>query len=391
MKKERKMKLVYLLAIILAFSSCKKEIHVTPVVEQELMVSTFVGSGSFGFRDGIGEATGFKRPTSMVIDASGNIFVADKGNFRIRKVTPNGVVSTFVGDGIGGYLDGTGTAAKIGGGDNAITIDAQNNLYLADPANLCIRKITPAGVVSTLVGAPGRSNVDGPIATAGVKFISQADIAIDASNNIYFNDIKGIRKVSADGIVSTIVQVGPKTITGPIATAVIASPINLCTDKTGNIYVASLGLNDMLVIKISTDQMVSYYAGKINGSPISYSLGLAESAQFNGIRGMIADKSGNVLIVDQNHIVTKITPDGWVRLVAGIQYAESYRPFVPGPVFTTTFADNIDVAVDPNGIIYVLDCSLGSIRKISLVDKPTNPPTQTEIEKANWNKATTWK
>ncbi|WP_222538866.1 hypothetical protein [Pedobacter polysacchareus] len=386
----KKMKLTYLLMTILAFSSCKKMMNVAPTVEKELVVTAFVGANAPAFQDGVGESTAFARPNSIAIDAAGNIFVADRSNARVRKVTPAGEVSTFVGSGIGGYQDGTGIAAKIETGNNAITIDAQNNLYLADQKNTCIRKITPAGVVSTLVGAPGRSNIDGPINIAGVDFTDQPDITIDASNNIYFLDRKGIRKISADGIVSTIVKTGNSTFTGPIATAVIANPLNICTDKAGNIYVSAQGFNDNSIVKVSTDGIVSIYAGA-PASGFGYNIGLAVTAQFNNTRGMSADKEGNIYVVDNNHVIVKITTDGFVRLVAGVPYKGGAVPFVPGTATKAVFSDLVDVAVAPDGTIYASEYIASSIRKIALVDKPTTPPTQTEIDKANWNKPTNWK
>lgn len=386
----KRIKLAYVLAILLGFGSCKKAAKIAPVVEQEMIISDFVGANAPAFKDGIGEGSAFNRPFSMVIDASGNIFVADTYNVRIRKVTPNGEVSTFVGNGIAGFKDGTGTSAQIGDGDNAITIDAQNNLYLADRNNSCIRKITPNGVVSTLTGAPGRSNIDGPIATAGVSFAQQADITTDPSNNIYFIDVKGIRKISTNGIVSTILKSGSNTTIGSVATATVQKPYNITTDRLGNIYIASITNFNHIIIKIGIDGIVSYYAGDPDQDS-GYNVGLSLAAKFYFPRALTADKSGNIFVVDNNHTLTKITTDGFVRLVAGIPYIGPAATFIPGIAIKATLSDPADVAIAPNGDIYTLDTFSSSIRKISLVDKPTTPLTQADIDKANWNKATNWK
>ncbi|WP_316841432.1 hypothetical protein [Pedobacter gandavensis] len=386
----KKMKLAYLLAIILAFCSCKKMNSVTPIVEQKLMVSDFVGAGGAAFKDGVGDGAAFNLPNSMTIDATGNLFVADNNNLRIRKVTPDGTVSTFAGNGIQGYLDGTGTTAKFGY-NTSISIDAQNNLYVADPENSCIRKITPTGVVSTLVGAPGRSNLDGPIATAGVSFRNIPDLTVDGLNNVYFIDNKGIRKVGINGIVSTVVKIGSSNITGPIATSAINNPLHITSDKNGNVFVSSLSQSNLLIFKISIDGVLSRYAGAPDGE-VGYQLGISDVARFTRTRSLTSDKLGNIFITDNNHVVVKITTDGYVRHVAGIQYTGVYLPFVPGSAMTATLPDIIDVAIDPNnGTLYVLEESPSSICKIALIDKPTTPPTQTEIDKANWNKPTGWK
>lgn len=388
----KKDKLAYILATILAFSSCKKAAYVEPIVEQSLIASNFAGSNGPSFSNGTAEGAAFATPTSMVIDASGNLYVADNGNRSIRKVTPDGAVTLLAGDRIGGYQDGTGNAAKFGDGNNTIAIDVQNNLYLADVANSCIRKITPAGVVSTLVGAPGRSNLDGPIATAGVSLTTISDIAVDASNNIYFIDTKGIRKISADGNVSTILKSGTGTTTyGPIALQAIVNPQSLTTDKAGNIYVSSRGSNENVIVKISTDGIVSQLTGK----GIGYNNNVvALAARIGDTKGMCVDKNGNLYMGDAaNRVVTKITTDGYARLVAGIPTptGSTSQIFKPGPAFEIPFGDVRDVAVDANGNVYVLEFTASSIRKISLVDNPSSPPTQDEIDKATWNKPGTWK
>lgn len=388
----KKHKLAYILATILGFSSCKKAAHVEPILGKEAVANAFVGANGAGFNNGIAENAIFTNPTSMVIDVSGNIYVADNGNKLIRKVTPDGVVTTLAGDRIGGYQDGTGTAAKFGDGNNTIAIDVQNNLYLADVANSCIRKITPAGVVSTLVGAPGRSNLDGPIATAGVNLPTISDITVDGFNNIYFTDAKGIRKISTDGNVSTILKIGTGTTTyGPIASQAIVNPQSLTTDKAGNIYVSSRGTNENVIVKISTDGIVSQVSGK--GLVYNNNV-VALAARIGDTKGMCVDNSGNLYMGDAaNRVVTKITTDGFARLVAGVQNPSSNAgvPFKPGLAFETSFADVRDVAVDAGGNVYVLEFTAASIRKISLVDKPITPLTQSEIEKANWNKPTNWK
>lgn len=384
----KKTKLIYVLAIVIAISSCKKAMTVSPKADQETTISAFVGGGTAIFFDGIGTKAGFVRPTSMVIDASGNIFVAD-GNARIRKVTPKAEVTTFAG-GVIGSVDGTGTAAQFGNGNNPITIDAQNNLYVVDRNNSSIRKITPTGVVTTIAGAPGRAASDGPILTAGIGTDIQ-DVTIDNSNNIYFIDnSKGIRKVSADGIISTVLKLVPGISTyGSIASATIAGPTSIAADNAGNIYVASRGTNQSVIVKIGIDGIVSQYAGNSAGYNVNVG---ALPARFGQIINMTIDKAGNFYLADVvNNTFTLITSDGFVKAIAGIPYSTGGPfPFIPGPVAKTSFPDVKDVAIDPSGIIYVMENSGSSIRKIVTSDIPT-PPTQNEIDKATWNKPTNWK
>lgn len=331
--------------------------------EEEMVVSAFVGVGAPSYKDGIGEAAAFNKPVSITTDTFGNIFVVDNVNLRIRKVTPEGVVSTFAGSGILGYLDGPAASAQFNY-HGQITSDAQNNLYLTDPENSCIRKITPEGIFSTIAGAPGRSYSDGPITTAGIEIVPYADITVDAFHNIYFLDRNGVRKISNDGIVSTIVHNGSSNIIGSIKSASIPNPQNICTDRNGNIYVSSHSQSNTVIFKINTEGMVSVYAGVLGGDE-GYQLGIAQTARFLTTRGMETDISDNIFILDNNHVITKITPDGFVKFVAGTQYTGSARPFIPGKASQAVFYDSTDIAVDSNGIIYILEYQGSSIRKIS--------------------------
>lgn len=158
-------------------------------------VTTLAGSGGFGFADGTGAAASFYRPYGIAIDAAGNLFVADSENNRIRKVTPGGVVTTFAGSGAPGAADGAAASATFqrpGG----VAFDAAGNLYVADTGNSVLRKITPAGVVSTLAGQAGVMGSQNGIGSAA-RFRQPSGVAVGADGTIYVADTLGnrIRKV----------------------------------------------------------------------------------------------------------------------------------------------------------------------------------------------------
>ena len=173
-------------------------------VTQSGAVATFVGSMGGGYADGIGTAAMFNGPNALTIDTLGNVYVVDLGNTVIRKVTPTGVVTTFAGTaGMAGSQDGTGAAAKFSGSMYGITIDASGNLFVDDGNR--IRKITPAAVVTTLAGAytnPGFADGTGTAA----RFYSPKDISSDAAGNLYVVDqnYTAIRKVTPAGAVTTV-------------------------------------------------------------------------------------------------------------------------------------------------------------------------------------------
>ena len=148
-------------------------------------MSTLAGNGTLGFAEGTGTTARFYQPTGLAFDAAGNMYVADNQNHRIRKITPAGVVSTFAGSGTAGFADGTGTAAQFQGPFD-VAVDAVGNVYVADTYNYRIRKITPAGVVTTLAGNANYGYADGDGAAA--KFYQPKGIVVDPAGNVYVAD-----------------------------------------------------------------------------------------------------------------------------------------------------------------------------------------------------------
>jgi streptogramin lyase len=167
------------------------------------VVSTLAGSGAKGADDGLDTAATFNLPEALAVDAAGNVYVVDNGNDLIRKITPSGQVSTFAGGGQPGRNDGTGAAASFNS-PFGIAIDGNSNLYVADSGNNLIRKITPAGTVTTIAGSGLRGASDGNGSAA--SFNMPAGIAVDNFGNIYVADESNnlIRKITQAGAVTTI-------------------------------------------------------------------------------------------------------------------------------------------------------------------------------------------
>jgi secreted PhoX family phosphatase len=158
------------------------------------MVNTFAGSGSVGLANGSGAAASFSNPQGLVLDAAGNLYVADEGNHLIREISPSGSVTTFAGSGATGAANGSLTAASFNEPD-ALTFDSSGNMYITDDGNNLVRKITPAGIVSTIAGSGSAGFVNG--IGSGVCFDSPYGIAVAGSGNAYIADYGNdvIRKI----------------------------------------------------------------------------------------------------------------------------------------------------------------------------------------------------
>jgi len=202
------------------------------------MVSTLAGGGSQGFEDGAGNSAKFSGPGGLALDASGNIYVADVGNHRIRKITAAGAVTTFAGS-THGFADGTGVTAQFEF-PICLVFDATGNMYVSDQYNSCIRKITPAGVVTTFAGTPGFNGfADGTGSNA--KFFYPQGLTIDAVGNLYVADRgnRRIRKITPAGVVTTVAGDGTIGITdGAGSVAQFTLPTYLSMDDAGNLYVS---------------------------------------------------------------------------------------------------------------------------------------------------------
>jgi DNA-binding beta-propeller fold protein YncE len=210
-------------------------------ISVEAVASVLAGTEHEGFRDGGADSAQFSSGDFIVADDQKNIYVSDGKNNRVRKISRSGQVTTIAGNGKAGFKDGTGTVAEFNypGG---ITIDHAGNLYIVDRGNLRIRKITPAGNVSTIAGTgkPGRS--DGHADTAEFS-IEMRDMVIDDKGNLFFCDDHRIRELTSDGIVLTIAGSTPGFADGDGANAKFNFPNGLAIDPLGTIYVADLNNN----------------------------------------------------------------------------------------------------------------------------------------------------
>ena len=331
-----------------------------------LGVTTLAGwLGAAGSVDATGSSARLNFPGGLRCDSAGNIYVADGENSTIRKITPAGVVTTLAGvAGTTGSNDGTGSGALFNG-PGGVAPDAAGNVYVADSGNYTIRKITPTGVVTTLAGRVGvSSHLDGSGVNAG--FSDPQNVAVDSSGNIYVADGMGetIRKVTPAGAVTTVAGiVGSHGLrNGSVGTAVFNDPTGVAVDAAGDIFVADFGNN--AIREISASGNVTTLAGGINGN----SDGSGSAARFSSPAGLALDSAGNVYVADAgNCTLREISPSGLTTTVAGLA---GDADGVDGLPANARFSVPSDVALDPSGNIFVADTANCAIRRVVLTTLP---------------------
>jgi len=200
-------------------------------------VSTLAGTGVAGYTEG--SPALFRRPMGVAVNTAGTVYVADLDNHAIRSIAPNGNVNTLAGNGTAGFAEGTGNAARFNA-PFSVAVDAQGNVYVADYNNHRIRKITPAGVVSTLAGST--SGYQDGVGEAA-RFSSPRGVATDAQGNVYVADGGNhrIRKITPNGTVTTIAGSTQGYADGTALQAKFSDPSSVAVDPQGNIYVGDSG------------------------------------------------------------------------------------------------------------------------------------------------------
>jgi uncharacterized repeat protein (TIGR02543 family) len=339
-----------------------------PIVVVAPNVSTFAGTlGVRGGANGIGTSASFYFLSTAAIatDRSGNVYVADEYNNCIRKITPLGVVSTLAGTPtlVSRSIDGTGPAAGFGV-PSGIAVDYVGNVFVTDRITATIRKITPEGVVTTIAG---KANMNGSADGIGsaARFYFPAGIVVDSVGNLLVADQQNntIRKITPAGVVTTVAGVHgiSGSADGVGANARFYHPTGLALDSADNLYISDYVNNT--IRKMTPDGVVTTIAG----DPLATSGhvdGIGSAARFLLPNGLAVDSSGNIFVADSwNATIRKISPSGNVTTVAGVQGSTGNNNGAP---LAARFYYPCGIALDSSGNLYVGDSLNEIIRKIKL-------------------------
>jgi sugar lactone lactonase YvrE len=288
----------------------------------------------------------------LALDAAGNLYFNDRNNERIREITPDGIIYTLAGTGQAGY-NGDGIPATQAELNNprGVAVDASGDVFLVDVSNHRLREITPDGIIHTIAGngVASFTGDGGPAIQATLN--SPSAVQVDGAGNIYLIDTLRIRKITTDGMIQTIVGDGSETYSGDGGPAVAAgiNPHNFAIDPSGNLYIADF--ENSLVRLVTTDGMINTVAGALlfNGDG-----GPAATAQFCMPWYLAMDGSGNTYVSDTyNHRVRKIDPTGTVSTYAGTGVINTN--IYSGIATVVNIANPMGLALGPSGDLYVAD------------------------------------
>jgi len=306
-------------------------------------------------------------PQGLGVDGAGNLFIADSGNLRLRRVTPDGIITTVAGSGAGGAGvagaaigdGGPAVQARINPGD--LAVDWAGNLYVTDVGR--IRKVAPSGIITTVAGTgvPGFSGDGGP--ATGAQLGRALGVAVDGAGSLFIADGSNarVRKVTPSGIITTVAGGGTQGDGAAATDARLLSAVGVAMDGAGNLFIADI--NDNRIRKVSESGIISTVAG--NGvAGYSGDGGPAVSAMLYWPSDLAVDSTGSLLILDVvNARIRRVTPDG---TIATLVAADQTNPAGDGGPATSAYLGYpMGVAVDSAGNVFIADTGVNRVRKVS--------------------------
>ena len=333
-------------------------------------VNTLAGTGSASFVDGVALAA-FNNPLGLAGDGSGVVYVTDHGNRRIRKVTPSGAVSLLAGSGAAAWADGMGAAASFREPWGATVHPVTGDIFCADRGDHRIRRITPAGVASTFAGSGLAAWADG--AGASASFRGPEGLVIDSAGVVFVADTQNhrIRRITPLGAVTTLAGTGAAAFADGMGTsAAFNKPNSLALDGRGDFFIGDFG--GRRVRKMAPSGAVTTFAGSGIGA---WADGLGTAASFFGPASLVFAANGNLLLGDEyNSRLRMVTPLGAVTTLAG--GAGGYQD---GFGTAALFSGAYGVAIDASGRITAADPGNHRLRTLTCMQCPPGYSCDTGI------------
>jgi sugar lactone lactonase YvrE len=326
-------------------------------------VSTLAGAGTPGWSDGDATAALFSSPVGIAFDQNGALLVSDQGSGRLRRIAADGDVSTFAGDGVNASVDGNGLAASFST-LSGIALAPSGDVYAAEFGAHRVRKISPSADVTTFAGSGVSGTVDGNGISA--RFNSPQSVAVDSTGLIYVIENGGhvLRRITPAGDVSTLAGSGVSGFAdGAGAAAEFDQPTGVAVDSAGNAFVADCGNNR--IRKVTSAGVVTTFAGSGAGGAAD---GDSSSASFSCPGGVAIDTDGNLYVADAgNSLLRRISPTGVVSTLAGQSGVNGAQNGIGA---AATFTNPFGVVVGADGTVYVADTFNHLVRKVKPIQAP---------------------
>jgi sugar lactone lactonase YvrE len=343
------------------------------------IITTIAGNGIQGFSGDEGQATNaeLNYPRGIAFDASGNLYIADYNNERIRMVNTAGIISTFAGSGTGGFSGdgGQATTAEIYG-PNGLSFNIAGNLYIVDYGNNRIRMINTAGIISTIAGSgtSGGYGGDGSAASASQLWMPSG-VAFDALGNLYIADYnnKRIRMVNTAGIISTVAGSGTQGFSGDggqATNAELNDPIKVAIYSTGNLYITDY--NNERIRKVNSVGIINTIVGT-GTTGYGGDGGQATNAELSDPAGIVFDSVGNLYIADDNNNrIRKVSNVGGQAGIAQLKMQNERFIIYPNPakdvLNVVLYFDKLSTgsAQDDNATLLITDMLGNTVKQISI-------------------------
>jgi len=320
-------------------------------------------------------------PRGVAVDASGNLYIADGLNERIRRVGTNGIITTIAGNGQAGFSgDGAAAVAAMFSNPVGVALDASGNVYVADQDNSRIRRVVQGGTVTTIAGKTTSVGDGGPSTEA--RLVNPSGVAVDAPGNLYIADPSAnrVRKVTPSGTITTVAgtgQTGGGGDNGPAASAVLNSPSGVTLDSGGNLYIADTGNGVIRRVDASTG-IITLFAGSYTccyaGAGTGGDGGLATAATLFDPGGVAVDGAGNVYITElvaapagqaaAGGAVRRVTTDGMINTWAGGGTGVAGFSGDGGSPLQAVFSEYVNIAAGSDGTLYIGDQDNNRVRKV---------------------------
>src|SRR5579863_66128 len=340
-------------------------------------IETYAGNGIAAYAGDGGPAANasLNNPKGIAVDSAGNVYIADPGNARVRKVTPGGVISTYAGNGVSGYSGDGGPAASASISDAmAVALDPTGVLYIADSSNRRIRKVS-GGIISTVAGTgvQGYTGDGGPALSATLG--RPVAMTFDVAGNLYYVDSVNqvVRRIDTNGVISTVVGNGVQAFSGDggkATSASLAFPLGIALDSRGNMYVADANNNRIRMINASG--IISTVAGGPSGG-FAGDGGAAVNASLNIPSDVAFDSAGNLYIADAgNNCIREVNSAGVITTIAGTD--NNGFSGDGGSPAQAMLNYPWSVTASPAGTLYIGDMANYRVREIVPALTDTKPP-----------------